>query len=267
MKILWASLSVLLLPQILKAQTIDEMVMARQLSTHVMQVRAATLGSAIALEDHLAVTNCHVLGNATTVYVTRGSLGSRATLKAGDTGHDLCLLELEDSPSFPVKVERAASLALGAKVYAVGFGAGRLSFGIGVITGLHPYDGGLIVRSDAPFAEGASGGGLFNNEGNLVGVLTFFRRGVQGSSYWAMPSDWIQPLKDLQSQTVDRSRLPIWSKQRSISVHFLQVAGCEIDGDWDQMRAHAQEWLSEEPDSEEAMRALQFANSKLRQVH
>jgi serine protease Do len=169
-KVLWVSLSVLLLPQVVKAQTADDLIAVRQLSEHVMQVRAATLGSAVALEDHLAVTNCHVLGDATTAYVTRGSLGSRAKLKAGDTGRDLCLLELEHSLSFPTKVERAASLALGDKVYAVGFGAGRLSFGVGVVNALYSYDGGLIVRSDAPFAEGASGGGLFDNEGNLVGI-------------------------------------------------------------------------------------------------
>jgi serine protease Do len=256
-------LPILLLPQLGKGQTADEIVAVRQLSSHVMQVNADTLGSAVALGDHLAVTNCHVLGHAMVAYVARGALASRATLKSGDTGRDLCLLEIDHSPSVPVKLGRAASLSLGDKVYAIGFGAARLSVGVGHITALYPYDGVLIVRSNAPFAAGASGGALFNSEGNLVGVLTFFRRGVQGSSYWAMPAEWIELLTDRPLQQLDRSRLPIWSTERSHSIPFLEVAGYEIDGNWTQMRHHAQQWLSEDPGNEEAIRALQLANAKL----
>ena len=104
---------------------------------------------------------------------------------------------------------------------------------------------------------------LFDSEGNLVGILTFFRRGVQSSSYWAMPSEWIRLLTDRPLETVDRSRLPIWSTERSHSIRFLEVAGYEIDGNWAEMRHHAQQWLSEEPDNNEAIRALRFANAKL----
>jgi serine protease Do len=267
MKATWICLPALLLPQVLKAQSADQLIAAHQLSVHVMQVQAATLGSAVALGDHAAVTNCHVLGEATSAYVMRGALGSRAKLKAGDTGHDLCLLEVESSPAVPAKVGRARSLALGDRVYAVGFGAGRLSFALGEVKGLYPVDGDFIIRSDAPFAEGASGGALFDGAGNLVGVLTFFRRGVHTSSYWAMPSEWIGLLTDSRAATIDRSRLPIWSEARSGSVRFLEVAGYEIDGDWDQMRTHAEQWLAEEPDNREAMRAVEFGNSRLREMH
>jgi serine protease Do len=266
-KSIWFSLPVLLMPFVAKGQSVEDMITVRQLSTHVMQVRAATLGSAVALGEHLAVTNCHVLGDASIAYVMRGGLGSPAKLRAGDTGRDLCLLEVESSPSYPVKLGRAAALALGDKVYAVGFGGGRLSFGVGKIEALYPYEGSLIVRTDAPFGAGASGGALFDGEANLVGVLTFFRRGVQGSSYWAMPPEWISALTDPPPATMDRSRMPIWSKERAASIRFLGVAGREIDGEWDQMRDQAEQWLAEEPGNPEANRALQYANSKLRPLH
>ena len=261
MKRLLISLPALLLPQAVGAQTSSEIALVRQLSAHVMQVHAATLGSAVAVTDHLAVTSCHVLGNATIAYLTRGSLSSYAKLKAGDTGHDLCLLELEESPGFPVAAKPAASLAPGDTIYAIGFGAARPSVGIGVVNELYPYDGGLIIRSDAAFAEGASGGGLFDHEGNLVGILTFLRRGVEASSYWAMPSEWIQPLTT--AAEVDKSRPPIWAAERARSIRFLQVTGDEIDGDWKQMRVHLEQWLSEEPGSKQAIRALDLVKFRM----
>jgi hypothetical protein len=50
------------------------------------------------------------------------------------------------------------------------------------------------------------------------------------------------------------------------SIYFLEVAGREIDGQWDQMRDRAQQWLTEEPDNKEAMRALQYANARLQEL-
>ena len=119
------------------------------------------------------------------------------------------------------------------------------------------------MRSDAPFAAGASGGGLFDSKHNLVGVLTFFRRGVQKSSYWAMPADWVIALTHPSSATGDHSRVPIWSPKRVASIRYLQVAGDEIDGNWAQMRETARLWVAEEPQNSEAARALELANSKL----
>ena len=230
METLSATVLVGVIPTLVSAQSADEITAVRQLAIHVMQVSADTVGSAVALSEHLAVTNCHVLGTASSAQVTRGGLSSVARLKAGDTGRDLCLLEVETSPSFSVKLGKVASLSVGDKLYAVGFGAGRPSLGLGKVEALYPYDGSFIVRIDAPFATGASGGALFDSNHNLVGVLTFFRRGVRGSSYWAMPSEWVHALRDSNSATVDRSRLPIWSKETSSSIRFLEVAGYERDG-------------------------------------
>jgi len=129
--------------------------------------------------------------------------------------------------------------------------------------GYHLDNLGRWLVAHAPFAAGASGGALFDSNHNLVGVLTFFRRGVQKSSYWAMPVDWVIPLTHSDTTTIDHTQLPIWSQQRAGSIRFLQVAGYEIDGDWLPMSESAKRWLAEDPQNSEAARALQFANSKL----
>ena len=145
----------------------------------------------------------------------------------------------------------------------VGFGAGRISIGVGKIEALYPLEGSLIIRSDAPFAAGASGGALFDDNQKLVGVLTFYRRGVKTSSYWAMPAEWVNALKDADLPAMDRSRLPIWTRERAASIRFLQVAGHEIDGDWIKMSETARLWAAEEPESKEAVCALRLAVSRL----
>ena len=47
MKAFWGMLPILLLPQLVRGQTADELITVRQLSGHVMQVSADTLGSAV----------------------------------------------------------------------------------------------------------------------------------------------------------------------------------------------------------------------------
>lgn len=263
MRPLTLSAIALALPCCAAAQSVDEMVIARSLSTHVMQVRAATLGSAVAIAQRLAVTNCHVLAEASSISVSRGGIVSRATLRNGNTGHDLCLLDLQSDPSQPARIRQSATLMLGEPVYAVGFGVGRLSFGSGRIEGLYATEDGIVVRTDAAFAPGASGGALFDKDENLVGILTFFRRGAVGSSYWAMPTEWVTALTQAPAADVDRSRLPLWSSERAATTRFLDVAGDEVDGRWERMRSHAQRWLDEEPGNREAQRALDLANTRL----
>ena len=266
MKFSWFTLAVALVPTLANAQDAAELITARQLVAHVMQVGADTLGSAVALSTHSAITNCHVLGAAKRVQVMRGGLTSNGSVAGGDTGRDLCLLQIEESPAFPVELRSSKSLEIGEKVYALGFSGGRLSVGIGKVEALYSYDGSVVIRTDARFGAGASGGALFDRNQKLVGVLTFYRHGAQASAYWAMPTDWINELTATKVSKVDGSHLPIWSPERAASIRFLEVAGYEIDGEWDKMRQAAAAWMADEPGNEDATRALIVATSKLTAV-
>jgi hypothetical protein len=202
MKAPLVSLPALLMSMVANAQSVDEMIAMRSLISHVMQVHADTLGSAVALSEHLGVTNCHVLGTARSVRVMRGGLSSTAKLTATETGYDLCLLEVEDSPSFPVKVGSAASWP--SAIRSTRWDSVRDGQVSAQIEALYPYDGGLIVRSDAPFAAGASGGGLFDTNHNLVGVLTFLIVHKSGSTPEARRTRSHTPRKD-QGSAISRS--------------------------------------------------------------
>ena len=171
----------------------------------------------------------------------RGVMNSAATLRVGDPHHDVCLLNVDAAlPSTP-DVGRAEALKLGDRVYALGFGVGRLTTSVGQVEALYPYDGGLVVRTSAAFPMGASGGALFDSHKQLVGILTFYRHGHATHAYYALPIEWATQLAaSPQTGLTNAQARPFWTASRDMQPWFLQAAGYEIDGEWGQMLAVCQ---------------------------
>jgi hypothetical protein len=59
------------------------------------------------------------------------------------------------------------------------------------VQALHEVDGARVIESTAAFNSGASGGGLFDEQGALVGLLAFRMRNSI-SSYYALPLGWVR---------------------------------------------------------------------------
>jgi serine protease Do len=172
-----------------------------RIGASVMRVEAAraqggfALGSAVVVGDGLAVTNCHVTREARAIDLVRGELRWPARMQAADTDHDLCLLRAEGLPAPAVPLGHAEQLQRGQAVVALGFTGGvLLQNSPGEVIGLHRLDGAPVVQTNNRFSSGASGGGLFDADGRLVGILTFRLRG--GAHYFAAPSEWLQRLID-----------------------------------------------------------------------
>jgi S1-C subfamily serine protease len=250
------------------AQSPEDWIVLRQLAASVMRVQAivddkASNASGVALTSHLAVTNCHVVGNSLHAALMRGSLSAPATLKVRDAIRDVCLLSVDASPAFTPDIGRAETLKLGDTVYAVGFGVGRLTTSVGQVEALYPYEGSVVVRTSAAFPMGASGGALFDRNKRLVGILTFYRHGHETQAYYALPIEWATQLAT-STQTLDNAHAsPFWAVPADMQPWFLQAAGYETDGEWGKMLNVTQRWLAAEPGNAEAKRALEFARSKL----
>jgi serine protease Do len=250
-------------------QSQEDWTALRQLAASVMRVHAVVDGKAsnasgVALTSHLAVTNCHVIGDSLDARLMRGSLSEPATLKVRDTGRDICLLTVDASPAFTPDIGRAEALKLGDKVYAVGFGVGRLTASVGQVEALYPYEGSVVVRISAAFALGASGGALFDSSKRLVGILTFYRHGHEAQAYYALPIEWATRLATSTETGVNNAHAsPFWALPADMQPWFLQAAGHEIDGEWGKMLKVTERWVAAEPDNAEAKRALEFARRKL----
>ena len=166
------------------AEAVDSVV-----SIHVDRPRADAFGSGVVVGKNVVVTNCHVIEGHTAIQVKQSADAESqdgflmdAVDVFGDEEGDVCLLfveELSVSPAPPVvKLGAARALEIGEKVYAIGAPKEyELSLTGGIVSQLwyRQFDAGITapeIQTDADILGGSSGGGLFNEDGELVGITT-----------------------------------------------------------------------------------------------
>ena len=210
---------------------------ARDFADSLVKVRAVAAdgsvsnGSAVVIATNLLATACHVTREAKTIEVTHRDRSWSATVESGSTTHDLCLVSVPNLDLPPVAIRGSASLQIGERVIAAGFpGGGDLAVRDGVVEGLYGYDGGQVIRTSATFDAGASGGGLFDAEGALVGLLAF--RARSGAKlHFALPADWVLPGSMVSSLlgpvAVSTQRSAFWERPRASQPPFLGHAMLE----------------------------------------
>lgn len=155
------------------------------------------LGSGVIVAPRDVVTNCHVVKDAASIAVKQGGVQRSAKLRYQDTARDLCQLQLDDI--FPAGRPVASSvlsanLEVGQAVYAIGAPRGlERTISRGIISSLRDMkDNAKLIQTDTSVTHGSSGGGLFDSEARLIGIITF---GIdEGNLNFAIPTDWIEQL-------------------------------------------------------------------------
>lgn len=196
--------------------------------------RGYALGSGVAVAAGIVVTNCHVTRDAREIHVVRGGARWRVEAQAADVEHDLCLLRAPDVTARTVPLGRALALQTGQALLALGYTGGiEMSSSAGEVIELHRHDGAAVIQASSRFNSGASGGGLFDADGRLVGILTFRLRGG-AAHYYAAPAEWVQRLLDdpapdayRRVMPIEADRLPYWQRPCAAQPDFLRAAsGC-----------------------------------------
>ena len=221
---------------------------ASVLKVEVLRVQGGySLGSGVVVGVHQVVTNCHVTRDAREIYIIRGGVRWRVQAQAGDADHDLCVLRAPGLAADPVRLGSTHALALGQSVNAMGYTGGTgIQTSPGEVLALHRMDGASVIQSSNWFSSGASGGGLFDDGMQLVGILTFRLRG--GSAhYFAAPMEWLAPL--LQEPAREQAVAPLpkhevafWQRPVERQPLFLRAASLERDGKWPELQSLANEW-------------------------
>lgn len=218
-----------------------------------------SFGSGVVLPDGRIATNCHVIPGTGNVMIMEGAGGTEGERGPSDPGGDLCVLNPLGLNAPRAQTAVAQNLKVGDEVVAIGFGGGLgRSMSAGRVTALYPYHNGHVIQTNAAFRPGASGGGLFDRDGNLVGITTFFRRKGAESVYFAIPVEWVEGLS-ASSLTMELNASPFWMRPQNDQPRFLQVAGYEAEGKWTEMEAAARLWVQEEPDQAQPLEALERA--------
>ena len=225
------------------------------LSASVLKIEALrvqggfSLGTGVVVAPERLVTNCHVTHDALKINVLRGGVRWLAVSQRSDVGHDLCLLRVPGLRASVVALGRADRLARGQPVTALGYSGGMgMQASPGQVLALHRLDGTRVIQSSNWFSSGASGGALFDEDLQLVGILTFRLRGGEPHSF-AAPVEWLRALLDAAAHddadiAPDRSeQLAYWQRPLRDQPKFLNAALLERDGRWPELESLANEWL------------------------
>lgn len=206
----------------------------RQNMPRIVKVRARAdrgavhIGSGVPIANDLVATNCHVTRRAAFVDVeindADGAHIYQAVAQAGSVEHDVCVLRTSGRMSLtPVKFGEPP--VVGESVLAIGFTGGfLLRRHPGIVLGRYRHDGAEVLETSTEFDHGASGGGLFAADGNLVGLITFRSYGPQ-ARFFVTPVQWIESLLRDESfrPIAPLDGLAFWQEAESSLPEFLRL--------------------------------------------
>jgi len=223
------------------------------------------LGSGVVIAPGEIITNCHVVENAQQIAVARESFRSLAVLRFSDRERDLCQLRVIDSTGFTQAVRETVdfdALRVGQKVYAIGAPQGLdLTLSDGLISSIRYTDFGNFIQTTAPVSQGSSGGGLFDSNGKLVGIITFLIEGGQNLNF-AVPADWIAELPYRVTDLVKREQNRLAEERRLEEEERKRQA--VIEEEQKRQRIAAQEQLKRERELAEKERQAYLAEEQRR---
>lgn len=239
------------------------------------------LGSGTVIGIGQVITNCHVAQKGKSLKVRQSGKIFRATLQYTDPDRDLCQLSAPELQAPPVALGIANKLRVGQRVYAIGAPEGlELTLSEGLISSLHPYEGSQYIQTSAAISPGSSGGGLFDDQGRLIGITTFYLAKGQNLNF-ALPVDWIN---ELQERTHNQKRIivdPFEKPRKSdeASNNVPSAKGRELDWlnraialqdnkDWRGLVKFSKQWIKKVPESPLAWFILGYAHDRLKEyVH
>ena len=153
----------------------------------------------------LIATNLHVIEGESAIRVKlyKDPTEYPATVIAGfDKGHDLALLRIQPKKALPaLRLGDSTGARAGDRIYAIGNPLGVFDYSItdGLISQVRPLSPELtILQISAAISQGSSGGPLFNQFGEVIGVTTAIITQGQAINL-AVPANYLRPMIKDQS--------------------------------------------------------------------
>jgi S1-C subfamily serine protease len=184
-------------------------------------------------KDGRIVTNFHVLliplqtGESRTiqaqVILPDGREFDRVEILAVDPDHDLAILKIPASNLQPLSLADSSKVKPGESVVAIGhpLGLGN-TVSNGLVSAIRQLDQDhTLLQISAPIAPGSSGGPLFNDRGEVIGVATFYSSEGQNLNF-GVPSNNVKPLL-----LEDKGGVPVAELPRFLATRWL--GRCTVD--------------------------------------
>lgn len=228
-------------------------VVVKKINTQDQQRNSGT-GSGIVMGEGYVVTNCHVIKNAKALTVHSAGKDYSASLLYADWPRDVCALNVAGLEAPAAVLGQSKTLKVGAKVYALGAPKGlALTLSDGIISGFRERKAGLHIQTTAAISRGSSGGGLFDEDGALIGLTTFYMADAQNLNF-AIPIEWVSELP--QRSKLDSALDAVVPPESDWQIKSRKL---KASNDWAALLQHTDDWTRAEADNDDAWKSRGMA--------
>ena len=161
-------------------------------------------GSGVIIDGSgVVVTNFHVVENSPSISVklNNGDSFNVISIINFDEDKDIALLKIEGFDLPAVQMGNSNSISVGNDVVVMGAPRGfEQSVTRGIVSAIRDSGAGYrLIQTDAAISPGSSGGGMFNAEGNLIGISVSYIEDAQNVNF-VIPINYVRGLFSLDSQ-------------------------------------------------------------------
>lgn len=236
---------------VLSAEQVFEKVKTSVVSIYALTPGGNAQGSGVVTSREEVVTNCHVVKAAAVIKVKQGEQVLSASLIHADEERDLCALSVPQMSAPAAAIGSTGGLRIGQRVYAIGAPRGlELTLSEGLISSLRPYGNSYVIQTSAPISPGSSGGGLFDEQGRLIGITTFEFEQGQNLNF-AVPAEWISGLSERGAGS---------NAQEELATQYLYKAiALAKRKQWTALLRLARQWTVDQPENDTAWTFLGVA--------
>ena len=225
-------------------------------------------GSGVVVSKEYVATNCHVLANAKGANIIKYRDAYQPIGLKADWKHDLCLLKFDNLPFKVAPMRDSSTVKYEEEIFSLGYPIGNNvpQPSYGNIKGAYPLDDSVVIRTSAAFAMGSSGGALFDQKFNLIGITSFKSPGSHGFFY-NLPVEWIKALFDSPDVlSLNTLEVPFWALPLEQRPYFMQVVIPYQNKEWVSLKKIAQAWTLQEPKTSDAWYFLGLAEEGVNEV-
>jgi hypothetical protein len=191
--------------------------------------------SGVAISPHVIASTKTILGTFANLSTVNHKAVARYRLRQGyrtwnvnnvfvDPQRDISTFESPDVDGLPPQTAKFDAITVGERIYAVSFPKGlEETLTEGTVYGLESADGARPIHTTVSLAAESAGGGLFDANGKLVGLVAF---SVQTSLNSDVPTQWLQRPRILFSgvQTPDKHSDATEALMRRASIVSSNIA-------------------------------------------
>ena len=160
-------------------------------------------------------TSAHVVSKADSVYVVnnKGEYFKASTIYLNDTT-DIAVLKIQDdrfqgSRSLPYGI-RKSSADLGEEIFTLGFPRNEIVYGKGYLSAYTGYNGDTMSYQIAISANpGNSGGPIFNQNGEVIGVLSGKQITVEGVVFSSKSKNIFRAVEEIKKDSTPNNAIKL----------------------------------------------------------